>query len=133
MYGMKEALGTQWIVELDGCEQSSLEGVAYVEQALLESANQARACIVSHKFHQFSPYGVSGVLVLEQSHITIHTWPEHSYAAVDLFFCSDNIDVEAAFEVLRRRFQPQRIEVRQLKRDADRSCRSYTSRLAEVV
>ncbi len=130
---MKGALGVQWILELERCESAALERVPFVEKALLESARQANASIVTHNFHQFFPYGVSGVVVLEQSHITIHTWPEHSYAAVDMFFCSEGVNVQSAIDVLRDQFQPQNIDVQRLTRDADASRRVSEAQVTEVV
>lgn len=130
---MKGALGTQWILELERCEPKALERAPFVEQALLESAQQAKASIVTHNFHQFNPYGVSGVVVLEQSHITIHTWPEHCYAAVDMFFCSDGVEVQTAIDCLRHHFQPQNIEVQRLTRDADPSRRVSEAQVTEVA
>jgi len=110
------ALGTHLLVELYGCERGSLERVREVEHALLRAAHASRARIVSHFFHEFEPYGVSGVVVIEESHYTIHTWPEHRYAAVDLFFCSESVEAERALEVMREAFKPQRVEVMLVRR-----------------
>jgi S-adenosylmethionine decarboxylase len=130
---MKGALGVQWILELERCTPNSIERVPYVKDVLLKSATEANARIVSHNFHQFNPYGVSGVVVLEQSHITIHTWPEHGYAAVDMFFCSDLVNVQNAVEVLRRNFEPEHIEIQRLTRDVDRSRRGMEPQVTEAV
>jgi S-adenosylmethionine decarboxylase len=110
------ALGTHLLVELYGCERGTLERVSEVEHALLRAAHASRARIVSHFFHEFEPYGVSGVVVIEESHYTIHTWPEHRYAAVDLFFCSESVEAERALEVLREAFKPQHLEVMLVRR-----------------
>jgi S-adenosylmethionine decarboxylase len=110
------ALGTHLLVELYGCERCPLERVSAVEQALLRAAHASRARVVSHFFHEFEPYGVSGVVVIEESHYTIHTWPEHRYAAVDLFFCSESVEAERALEVLREAFKPQRVEMMLVRR-----------------
>ena len=113
---MNGPLGTQWIVELNACASSPLEQVPFVRESMLEAARRARAEIVGDDFHQFAPYGVSGVVVLAQSHMTIHTWPEYGYAAVDFFFCSDEVDVEAAIDHLRDRFRVGRVDRRKLDR-----------------
>ncbi|GIV09710.1 MAG: hypothetical protein KatS3mg019_2489 [Fimbriimonadales bacterium] len=109
-------LGTHILVELYGCNRHTLERVAYVENALVQAAYESNAHIVSHFFHEFEPYGVSGVVVIEESHYTIHTWPEHRYAAVDLFFCSETVDAERALEVLRRAFEPEQVDVMLIRR-----------------
>lgn len=110
------SLGTHLLVELYGCESRPLERVEHVESALVRAAYVANAHIVSHFFHEFEPYGVSGVVVIEESHFTIHTWPEHRYAAIDLFFCSPNVDTERAMEILREVFKPETIHVMKVQR-----------------
>lgn len=113
---MSITLGTQRIVELYGCDRSTLERAPWVERALLDAAKQANCRIVSYSFHQFVPYGVSGVVVIEESHLTIHTWPEYGYAAIDLFYCGGPVDPDAALEVFRARFRPERIEQHVIER-----------------
>ncbi|MEN3000212.1 MAG: adenosylmethionine decarboxylase [Armatimonadota bacterium] len=110
------ALGTHLLVELYGCEPRTLERVNEVGHALVRAAHASGAQIVSHFFHEFEPYGVSGVVVIEESHYTIHTWPEHRYAAVDLFYCSESVEAERALEVLREAFKPERVEVLLVRR-----------------
>ena len=75
-----------------------------------QAAIESEATVVAESFHEFKPYGVSGAVIIQESHYTIHTWPEHRYAAVDLFYCGGNILVHKAVEVLRERFQPERIK-----------------------
>ncbi len=111
-----QALGTHLLVELYGCNPNTIAHVHEVERALVDSAHTSNAHIVSHYFHAFEPYGVSGVVIIEESHYTIHTWPEHRYAAVDLFFCSETVDPQRAIEVLQERFQPERTEVMVVRR-----------------
>jgi S-adenosylmethionine decarboxylase proenzyme len=112
----QRTLGTHLLVELYGCNAKTLERVAYVENALVRAAHESNAHIVSHFFHEFEPYGVSGVVVIEESHYTIHTWPERRYAAVDLFFCSETVDAERALEVLRGAFEPEHVDVMLIRR-----------------
>ena len=75
-----------------------------------EAAVESDATVVAQSFHEFKPYGVSGAVIIQESHYTIHTWPEHGYAAVDLFYCGGTVKVHKAVEVLRQRFEPQRIK-----------------------
>jgi S-adenosylmethionine decarboxylase proenzyme len=72
-----------------------LDDVEYIEVVLRRAAAVAGARVLRAWFHRFSPQGVSGVLVIQESHLSIHTWPERSYAAVDLYTCGD-ADVRAA-------------------------------------
>ena len=113
---MKVTLGTQWIVELYGCDEARLSRVPAVERILLEGAKRAGVKIVSYGFHQFQPYGVSGMIIIEESHISIHTWPEYRYAAVDLFFCSKDADPEALIAHLKEAFQAQEIKTHTIER-----------------
>jgi S-adenosylmethionine decarboxylase len=71
---------------------------------------ESKATVVAQSFHEFRPYGVSGAVIIQESHYTIHTWPEHHYAAVDLFYCGGTVLVHRAIEVLQERFKPARIK-----------------------
>ena len=97
----KNALGQHWLLELHGCDPDRIRVVQLVEEVMRRAAQVAAAHVVSGHFHQFSPYGVSGVLVIQESHLTVHTWPEHCYAAVDIFTCSPDLRVEAAIDQLK--------------------------------
>ena len=67
------------------------------------------ATVVSSHFHQFSPYGISGVVIIQESHLTLHTWPEYGYAAVDVFTCGD-IDLDAGVVYLQEALEAGRWE-----------------------
>lgn len=82
-------LGIHQIAELHGCPAERLDSPELVEQQLLIAATSAGATVVSSCFHHFSPHGVSGAVIIAESHITLHTWPEFKYAAVDVFTCGD--------------------------------------------
>ena len=104
--GMKFA-GAHLLVDL--WEAEHLTDPAYIEAALREAAEAARATILHGHFHHFSPNGgVSGVLVLAESHISIHTWPERNFAAIDIFMCGD-CNPHDSIPVLRRAFLPGRV------------------------
>jgi S-adenosylmethionine decarboxylase proenzyme len=79
--------GRHLLIELHDCDHAALAASAAVERAMLAAATRARATVLGHHFHQFAPHGVSGVVIIAESHISIHTWPEHAYAAVDIFTC----------------------------------------------
>jgi len=89
------ALGHHLLIELHGCDLECLDSVPEVERILTEAADLAGATIVNSAFHHFSPYGVTGVLVIAESHIAAHTWPEYGYAAIDCFTCGDQSILEA--------------------------------------
>lgn len=105
---IEPALGCHLLVEFYGCDASVLEQEASVKAAMEAAACDSNASIVTSSFHEFKPYGVSGAVIIQESHYTIHTWPENRYAAVDLFYCSDSVHVDKAIEALRRHFSPSR-------------------------
>lgn len=96
-------IGNHVIVEFTECK--NLNAFAELEDALARAANAAGATLLTVKTHQFSPAGMTGVAVLAESHISVHTWPEFGYAAVDIFTCGEHVDVYKAFYVLREFFQ----------------------------
>jgi len=99
------ALGRHVIVELYDCTPSLLDDVTYVQNAMQKAAQQAGATIINLTFHHFSPYGVSGVVVIQESHLAIHTWPEWGFAAIDLFTCGESTDPWKCYTVLKEAFQ----------------------------
>lgn len=94
------ALGVHVLAELYGCAGAALDDEALIREAMLEAARRCGATIVNHFFHRFSPQGVSGVVVIAESHLTIHTWPETGYAAVDLFTCGPGLRASAGLSHL---------------------------------
>lgn len=81
------SLGTQFALELTGCTFAALATIEGVEATMRLAAKAIDATVLSGHFHQFEPHGVSGVLVISESHFAVHTWPELGYAAIDLFTC----------------------------------------------
>lgn len=92
--------GRQVMAELMGCDGAILADHAAVERLMNEAALAAGATIVQSAFHTFNPYGVSGVVIIAESHLAIHTWPEHGYAAIDVFTCGDAVDPRSAVDAL---------------------------------
>ena len=113
---MEKVLGVQLLVELYGCKYETLTKREFVEEALQEASLKSNTHSIGSFFHQFQPHGVSGVIVIEESHYTIHTWPEYGYAAVDLFYCSKDVKIDKAIEVLKEYFNPKDIKISEIKR-----------------
>ncbi len=109
-------LGKHLLVELYDCDSKFLNNSALVEREMQKAARAAKATIVRSTFHTFSPYGVSGVVVIAESHLTIHTWPEHNYAAVDIFTCGTSVEPYTAYQVLKDAFRSKNSSVIELKR-----------------
>jgi S-adenosylmethionine decarboxylase len=104
------SLGSHLLIELFDCDARSLEEEISVGRAMRDAAIESEATVVAESFHEFKPYGVSGAVIIQESHYTIHTWPEHRYAAVDLFYCGGTILVHKALDTLRERFKPGRMK-----------------------
>ncbi len=113
---MQHALGWHSLIELHGCDPGTLRDASCVREAMLEAARRANATIVTDVFHQFSPHGTSGVVVISESHLAIHTWPEHRCASVDVFSCSEKLDVTALTACLRERFRAECVESMRIER-----------------
>ncbi len=99
------ALGRHILVEYYDCSESILNDVPLIEDSMLAAAQKAGATIINSTFHHFSPFGVSGVVVIEESHLAIHTWPEYGYAAVDIFTCGETVDPWIAYRFLKEAFK----------------------------
>jgi len=84
-----KALGRHLLAEYHGCDPELLDDIDRIEVLLNRAASIAGANVVASVFHPFAPQGVTGVVVVEESHLSIHTWPEHGYAAVDFYTCGD--------------------------------------------
>jgi S-adenosylmethionine decarboxylase proenzyme len=98
------------LVEYTGCDCNVLDDLHRIEALMNEAARAAQTNIVASVFQPFVPQGVTGVVVVEESHLSIHTWPEHGYAAVDFFTCGDSL-TERAHEVLAAGLKAQCSEV----------------------
>ena len=107
--------GKHLLAELYEC--ANLGDEALIGSALRAAATAAHATLLEVRLHGFGPgHGVTGVALLAESHMSIHTWPEHDYAAVDIFLCAPWHDLEAALHVLVQSLTAKRVESRQLNR-----------------
>jgi len=110
------ALGIQVLVEYYDCNREILNNTAMIENYMNTAAQKAGATIVNSAFHTFNPHGVSGVVVIAESHLSIHTWPEYGYAAVDIFTCGETVDPWEAFEYLKEMFESAHFSTIEMKR-----------------
>lgn len=109
-------LGNQYLAEFYGCCTEAINDKDRIRVAMIEAAKIAKATIVADVFHQFNPHGISGVVVIAESHIAIHSWPEHHCASVDIFTCSEDMKPEDAVEYLKSVFKAQRVDVKKVAR-----------------
>jgi S-adenosylmethionine decarboxylase len=94
------ALGRHLLIDLQDCDKEVLNDLGFLRDAMVTAAIDCGAMVLGESFHHFNPQGVSGVVVIAESHLSIHTWPEHGYAAVDIFTCGTTVEPEKAAEVL---------------------------------
>ncbi len=109
-------LGQHSLFDLHDCDVAKLADRDVVREAMMEAVRQSGGTIVAEVFHQFSPHGVSGVVVIAESHLTIHTWPERSFAAVDLFTCSTTLDHALVERLVAAALGAGRVEAKTLHR-----------------
>ena len=104
------------LVELRECSSELLDDPAALKELLLEAVRRGGGTIVTDVFHTFNPHGVSGVIVIAESHVAIHTWPEHGYAAVDIFSCGTKLDHASIRDWIAAGMGAADVECRQLTR-----------------
>jgi S-adenosylmethionine decarboxylase len=109
-----KAIGRHIILEMWGCQ--NLDSVEVAEHALRDMVDALDVTLLDLKVYPFSPVGVTGMAIVSESHLVIHTWPEYGYAAVDVFTCGAPRDPEAAIDVLRQYFHPERVGVMEINR-----------------
>lgn len=114
---MRVTMGTHLIVNMYGCPPDLLERVETVSRLLNEVVSETKLTKLGENHHQFEPYGVTSVILLAESHISIHTWPEQDgSAAVDIFTCGEPRNADLAFESLKEKFKPTKISAQRVVR-----------------
>jgi S-adenosylmethionine decarboxylase len=121
-----ETRGTHIVCELSGCRQDLLTNVDDVQKIMENAARESNAQILKVVFHRFQPQGVSGVVVLAESHISIHTWPEAGYAAVDFYTCGDHTDPWIACEYAAKKLGATSMLTTEVKRGIASTNGQYT-------
>lgn len=94
----------------------NIEDAQSLKGILVKAAKAANTTPLEISIHKFSPQGITGVVLLAESHIAIHSWPEHNYMAVDVFTCGDKSAPQKALDYLRQEFQPKKVELRKINR-----------------
>lgn len=105
MEKVHSSIGHHYIVEASGCDPNIIGSIEKMQQILVKAAEKAGAQVWSISFNIFPPNGVSGVIVISESHLSTHTWPELGYVALDIYTCGDNVDPEEAVEYAVKEFK----------------------------
>ncbi len=111
-----DTLGRHYIVEASGCNSDVLKSVEKVEQIMVKAAEKAKVQVWSISFHRFRPHGVSGVVVISESHLSVHTWPEFRYVALDIYTCGDKAKPDDAVEYAIQMFEATSVHVTEITR-----------------
>ena len=111
--GGKRYAGVHLLIDLHGA--SHLSDIAYIEKTMRRCIEASRATLLHIHLHRFEPDGVSGVAVLSESHISVHTWPESRFAAFDVFMCGDT-SPEVCIDIMREAFEAERVDVQEILR-----------------
>jgi len=111
-----KTIGRHLIAEYYDCDFHVLDDVDTVRRAMLDAATAVGATVIGEAFHRFEPQGLSGTVVIAESHLSIHTWPELGYAAIDLFTCGDSCDPRVGCEVLAERFTAEQFDMETVQR-----------------
>ncbi len=110
------ALGKHLLLDLQDCNKEVLNDLSFLRSALITAANNCGAKVLGVSFHPFQPQGVSGVVIIAESHLSIHTWPEYGYAAVDIFTCGTSVNPEVAAEIVIEKLEAKHHSVLQIQR-----------------
>ncbi len=116
-----KALGIHLLIELWSCNTQKIDNLDYLEKIMSQAAEVAGATVLKTAFQDFNPQGVSGVVVIAESHLTIHSWPEYGYAAVDIFTCGSKVDPWKAAGFLKQELEAQEVQVRDFLRGIQES------------
>jgi S-adenosylmethionine decarboxylase len=111
-------LGKHILVDFHDCNSKKLDDPELIKKVMLDSARLANATIITDVFHRFNPHGLSGVVVIAESHLAIHTWPEFGIAAVDLFTCSNTMLPHIAIDYIARTLESKNYKVHEIQRGA---------------
>ena len=109
-------LGCHLLLELKDCNPVLLNDLNFIRQAMLTAAQDVGATVVGESFHRFTPQGVTGILAIAESHISIHTWPEYGYAAADIFSCGTSFHPREAASKLVDQLQSRDPEMKEIQR-----------------
>ncbi len=108
--------GVHYLLEFFGCEKEQLDSLSFMRKLLSKAIADSGITVLNKHFYKFSPHGITGYLLLSASHISIHTWPEHGYAACDVFSCGGEYETREIVKHIKSQLRHEKIKTRKLKR-----------------
>ena len=112
----KQEFGKHYLVEFQGCDPERIKYLEPAKEIFLRAVRDSNATHIGNIFHQFEPYGISGVVLIAESHMSFHTWPEAGYVGLDIFTCGTEMSPEVAIELLKVEFFAKEVRVEILSR-----------------
>lgn len=109
-------LGKHAIIDIKNCKDCDIDDMNFIKTTLMDSCKSANLTVVDNKFHKFDPIGISGVIVLAESHIAIHTWPEYQFVAIDVFTCGQAINPRIVCETIAKKLNSDQIVIKEFNR-----------------
>lgn len=109
-------LGRHLVAEMANCNTRILNDMQLLEKEMKEAARVSGATVVKSTFHRYNPQGLSGIIVIAESHLSIHTWPEYGYAAIDCFTCGSSVDPWKALEYIQKALECKTVSAREINR-----------------
>jgi S-adenosylmethionine decarboxylase len=107
--------GKHYVIDYFNCDPATIKFLSPAREILLRAVRECGATLIDSQFHQFEPFGVSGVVLIAESHFSLHTWPENGFAATDIFTCGD-MDPDVAIDIIKGGFKAQDVAIKVLTR-----------------
>lgn len=116
-YPLKKPLKVkELLIDLYNCE-ADLNDETKILTLLTNASKEAGAHVLQASVHRFSPMGCSVVVILKETHISLHTWPEFGFAALDIFLCGESLDPYIAWEIINKALKPEKFELKEMPRE----------------
>jgi S-adenosylmethionine decarboxylase len=127
-----KAFGKHYIAELSNCSNPVLHDIDLIREIITNAAVEANAEVREVALHRFSPQGISGVVVIAESHLSIHTWPEYDYAAIDIYTCGDHTDPEKACHYIADKLDAHDLKITIIKRGIEKADGTFGQEIIEL-
>lgn len=112
-------LGNHIVSDLLDCDLNILNDIVLLRKTMIEATIYGNATIINELFHMFEPYGISGILILAESHFSVHTWPEYNIASIDIYTCGNSADITAIYDYMKKVLNPKKENIKIFTREIE--------------
>lgn len=109
-------LGKHTLTDIYDVKNNCLDNIEEIKKIILESCKESNLHVVEFTFHKFEPYGLSGICILKESHLAIHTWPEYNFASIDAFTCGTMMNPTKVCNIIAKKLQSNNVETKEFDR-----------------